>query len=110
MIETPPVAAPPPEPKQKPKAGADDSLIDTSKMSAGQRAALELTEAAREAAEEVSLASGLFMGSFNPRRHFLCKAPKTVTRAMRSCKNSRRCCVTKSILMKSIAREKFRNP
>lgn len=37
--------------------------IDTSKMSAGQRAALELTEAAREAApERAAFAAGLFMG------------------------------------------------
>jgi len=39
------------------------SLIDTSKMSNGQRAALELTEAARETIRETTLASGLFMGS-----------------------------------------------
>lgn len=38
-------------------------LIDTSKMSAGQRAALELTEAARESGSG-SFASGLFMGRF----------------------------------------------
>ena len=37
-------------------------LIDTSKMSAGQRAALELTEAAREATPERTFAAGLFMG------------------------------------------------
>jgi len=39
------------------------SLIDTSKMSNGQRAALELTEAARETIRDTTLASGLFMGS-----------------------------------------------
>jgi alkylation response protein AidB-like acyl-CoA dehydrogenase len=39
------------------------SVIDTSKMSAGQRAALELTESARETALG-SFASGLFMGRF----------------------------------------------
>src|SRR5712671_4594225 len=39
--------------------------IDTSKMSAGQRAALELTEAAREATHGENFASGLFMGEFN---------------------------------------------
>ena len=43
-------------------------LIDTSKMSAGQRAALELTEAARESARERTFASGLFMGEFNFRK------------------------------------------
>ena len=41
------------------------AAIDTSKMSAGQRAALELTEAARDAASERgSFAGGLFMGQF----------------------------------------------
>lgn len=39
-------------------------LIDTSKMSAGQRAALELTEAAREAAT-ASFASRMFMGELD---------------------------------------------
>src|SRR5206468_9927647 len=42
------------------------AAIDTSKMSAGQRAALELTEAARDAVgERVSLSGGLFMGRFD---------------------------------------------
>jgi len=40
-------------------------LIDTSRMSAGQRAALELTEAAREPAREQTFAAGLFMGKFD---------------------------------------------
>jgi alkylation response protein AidB-like acyl-CoA dehydrogenase len=40
-----------------------ESLIDTSKMSSGQREALELSEAAREAVEsERGFAGGLFMG------------------------------------------------
>jgi alkylation response protein AidB-like acyl-CoA dehydrogenase len=44
----------------------DAPLIDTSKMSEGQRAALELTEAARDAAaEKPSLAAGLFIGRFD---------------------------------------------
>ena len=52
-------------PPEEPKA-QDQALIDTSKMSEGQRAALELTEAARDAAaEKPSLASGLFMGRFD---------------------------------------------
>ncbi len=42
------------------------SVIDTSKMSSDQRAALELTESAREAAQaERGFAGGLFMGNFN---------------------------------------------
>src|SRR5438046_2293924 len=51
------------EPAPKPDEPRD--LIDTSKMSNGQRAALELTEAARETTREDTFASGLFMGSFN---------------------------------------------
>ncbi len=48
----------------KPPADEQSELIDTSKMSAGQRAALEMTEAAREtASERGSLGSGLFMGT-----------------------------------------------
>jgi len=51
---------------EEPKVQDQASLIDTSKMSEGQRAALELTEAARDAAaEKPSLASGLFMGRFD---------------------------------------------
>src|SRR3954471_24269789 len=51
-------------PVEPPKATEEQALIDTSKMSAGQRAALEMTEAAREtASERGSLGSGLFMGT-----------------------------------------------
>jgi alkylation response protein AidB-like acyl-CoA dehydrogenase len=50
------VRTPPEEPRP---------LIDTSKMSAGQRAALELTEAARGATQEKTFAAGLFMGEFD---------------------------------------------
>src|SRR6266571_6345256 len=45
------------------KPEEQNAVIDTSKMSAGQRAALELTEAARDdASEKGSFAEGLFMG------------------------------------------------
>jgi len=57
-----------PLPEQKKPAPAEEQapIIDTSKMSAEQRAALELTESARDAAEaEVGFAGGLFMGRFN---------------------------------------------
>ena len=54
------------EPKTSPVE--PEGLIDTSKMPAGQRAALELTEAARESARERTFASGLFMGEFNFRK------------------------------------------
>ncbi len=41
-----------------------DSLIDTSRMSTGERAALEITEAAREAASlETTFAGGLILGA-----------------------------------------------
>lgn len=40
-------------------------LIDTSKMSPGQRAAMELTEAAREPGHARTFAGGLFLGEFN---------------------------------------------
>jgi len=62
MINTQPTRE---EPKAKPLAEEADSLIDTSKMSNGQRAALELTEAAREVAQKSSFASGLFMGALD---------------------------------------------
>ncbi len=56
----------PKEPEIKPPADEQSPLIDTSKMSAGQRAALELTEAARDAAgERGSFGQGLFMGRFD---------------------------------------------
>src|SRR6266478_9012310 len=55
----------PKEPEQKNHVEEPGAAIDTSKMSAGQRAALELTEAARDAAtERGSFAGGLFMGRF----------------------------------------------
>src|SRR5260370_26643202 len=56
---------PPLESRRKPGNEEPRSLIDTSKMSAGQRGAIELTEAARESAQERSFASGLFMGRFD---------------------------------------------
>ena len=53
----------PPEHEIKPPAEEAASVIDTSKMNEGQRAALELTEAARDAAtEKGSFVGDLFMG------------------------------------------------
>src|SRR6266536_3422534 len=43
----------PPEPQTKPSAEEHASVIDTSKMTEGQRAALELTEAPRDAAGQL---------------------------------------------------------
>src|SRR5450755_2561115 len=62
MIETKPSPA-----KLQPNPSVEETVsqIDTSKMSAGQRAALELTEAAREAEQKPSFVGGLFMGSFD---------------------------------------------
>src|SRR5436190_3437110 len=55
--------SPPDETKARGAAEGESTLIDTSKMSEGQRAALELTEAARDAAgERGSVAQGLVMG------------------------------------------------
>jgi alkylation response protein AidB-like acyl-CoA dehydrogenase len=53
----------PPKHEIKPPAEEAASVIDTSKMTEGQRAALELTESAREARlERKSFVGGLFMG------------------------------------------------
>ncbi len=53
------------DPPEKPAAADPQPLIDTSKMSEGQRAALELTEAARESMQERTFVDGLFMGEFD---------------------------------------------
>lgn len=55
---------------QAPARPADDdrSVIDMSKMNEGQRAALQVTEAAREAHDELSFVAHLFMGRFRPER------------------------------------------
>ena len=62
----------PPSPREtKPAAEEAATVIDTSKMSAGQRAALELTEAAREtAAEKAGFVAGLFMGRLDAAQLF----------------------------------------
>jgi alkylation response protein AidB-like acyl-CoA dehydrogenase len=52
-------------PPTDPKPEEPRDLIDTSKMSSGQRAALELTEAARETSREGTFAGKLFMGEFD---------------------------------------------
>src|ERR1051325_6799103 len=53
------------EPPPKAKSEEPRDLIDTSKMSSGQRAALEMTEAARETEREGTFASKLVMGDFD---------------------------------------------
>jgi alkylation response protein AidB-like acyl-CoA dehydrogenase len=62
MIDT---KVPPPSTQAAPQTDDPRTLIDTSKMSAGQRAALELTEAARESGRGTTFAGDLFMGSFD---------------------------------------------
>ena len=56
------------KPEKEQRSGMTDGpagVIDTSKMSKGQRAALELAEAARETITERTFAAGLFMGDFD---------------------------------------------
>ncbi len=53
---------------RNPQSPADDgrSVIDMSKMSEGQRAALQVTEAARESHADLSFVAHLFMGRWRP--------------------------------------------
>jgi len=53
-----------PTPPQK--NDGDRSVIDMSKMNEGQRAALQVTEAARESHDDLSFVAHLFMGRFRP--------------------------------------------
>lgn len=56
-------------------------VIDTSKMSAGQRKALEITEAARESGHrESSFVADLFMGRWNPRKIYPYREPDQAER------------------------------
>ena len=49
-----------------PKVDDGRSVIDMSKMSEGQRAALQVTEAARESHDDLSFVAHLFMGRWRP--------------------------------------------
>ncbi len=56
-----------PKPAASPQQSDDGrSVIDMSKMSEGQRAALQVTEAARESHDDLSFVAHLFMGRFRP--------------------------------------------
>ena len=44
------------------------SVIDMSKMNEGQRAALQVTEAARESVDDISFVANLFMGNWAPQK------------------------------------------
>ena len=59
MSQSPP--APPSTPEAK-------SVIDMSKMNEGQRAALQVTEVAREAHDDLSFVAHLFMGRWKPEK------------------------------------------
>jgi alkylation response protein AidB-like acyl-CoA dehydrogenase len=60
MSSATPTSPPPKRPGDEPA-----SVIDMSKMNHGQRAALEITEAARESHREVSFVADLFMGRWS---------------------------------------------
>ena len=85
------------------------SLIDTSKMSNGQRAALELTEAARETIRETTLASGLFMGSLKLGDTFPTQSLEDRDQGDAFLQKLRRCCGKKLMPTRLIAQAKFRN-
>jgi alkylation response protein AidB-like acyl-CoA dehydrogenase len=55
-----------PPPPNKPDDGK--SVIDMSKMNEGQRAALQVTEAARESVDDLSFVANLFMGRWTPEK------------------------------------------
>ncbi len=56
-----------PAPDTPPQKSDDGrSVIDMSKMNEGQRAALQVTEAARESHDDLSFVAHLFMGRFRP--------------------------------------------
>jgi len=55
-------------PTQKKPADDGKSVIDMSKMNEGQRAALQVTEAARESHDDISFVAHLFMGRWKPEK------------------------------------------
>lgn len=57
---------PDPVPPSPAPAAETKSVIDMSRMNAGQRAALQVTEAARESVDDMSFAAHLFMGRWRP--------------------------------------------
>jgi alkylation response protein AidB-like acyl-CoA dehydrogenase len=61
----PPVTESPPAPH---KPDDPKSVIDMSRMSEGQRAALQVTEAARESHDDLSFVANLFMGRWTPEK------------------------------------------
>ena len=62
------MASPSPVTPSKPPAEENRSVIDMSKMSEGQRAALQVTEAARESHDDLSFVAHLFMGRWKPEK------------------------------------------
>lgn len=59
-----------PTPEAVPKTEDPRSVIDMSKMNEGQRAALQVTEAARESHDDLSFVAHLFMGRWRPGKIF----------------------------------------
>lgn len=57
-------------PPKKPLPDDGQSVIDMSKMNEGQRAALQVTEAARESVDDLSFVANLFMGRWTPEKLF----------------------------------------
>lgn len=55
-------------PPTPPKTDEAKSVIDMSKMNEGQRAALQVTEAARESHDDLSFVAQLFMGNWSPEK------------------------------------------
>ncbi|HVU15885.1 MAG TPA: acyl-CoA dehydrogenase family protein [Candidatus Didemnitutus sp.] len=53
---------------EAPKTEESKSVIDLSKMNEGQRAAMQVTEAARESHDDPSFAAHLFMGRWRPHK------------------------------------------
>lgn len=56
------------EPPAKKPVEDGKSVIDMSKMNEGQRAALQVTEAARESHDDISFVANLFMGRWKPEK------------------------------------------
>jgi alkylation response protein AidB-like acyl-CoA dehydrogenase len=57
-------------PTSPPKTEETKSVIDMSKMNEGQRAALQVTEAARESHDDLSFVAQLFMGRWAPGKFY----------------------------------------
>ena len=66
ITSTQPVDQPVSQPTTPTTGPTDELVIDTSKMSEGQRAAMEVTESARESQGNAGFAGPMFLGQFDP--------------------------------------------